>query len=115
MWRHFKLFKNAIADFDAAKQRAVPFRADTPSLRVYGLRGATKSIFWCRDKNSDIHTELRDNVPAKVLSGEVVKIGGGFSKAKAYLDWEDKWVDLKIENSQVKLPDFKRSIVILAQ
>lgn len=115
LWRHFKLFKNAVADFDAAKQRAVPFRADTPSLRVYGLRGATKSIFWCRDKNSDIHTELRDNIPAKILSGEVVKIGGGFSKAKAYLDWEDKWVDLKIENSQVKLPDFKRSIVILAQ
>ena len=115
LWRHFGLFKNAISGFDAAKEKAVPFRADTQSLRVYGLRGTTKSIMWCRDKNSDIHTELRDNIPAKDLDGECVAIGGEFSKARAYLDWEDKWVNLKIENGRVKLPSFKRSVTIHAE
>ncbi len=115
LWRHFGLFKNAISGFDAAKEKAVPFRADTQSLRVYGLRGTTKSIMWCRDKNSDIHTELRDNIPAKDLDGECVAIGGEFSKARAYLDWEDKWVNLKIENGRVKLPRFKRSVTIHAE
>lgn len=112
LWNHFRLFKNAIDGFDPAAQHARPFRADTPELRVYGLKGETKTILWCRDKSSDIHSELRDKIPAKELSGLKIKVGSGYSKAEAYFDWTDKTAELKIENGEIELPKFKRSITV---
>ena len=69
-------------------------------------------MLWCRDKSSDIHTELRDNIPAKELVGLKIKIDGKFSKARAYLDWEDKWAELKIGGGEIVLPKFRRSITV---
>ena len=115
LWYHFKLFKNAIEGFDPVAESAKPFRADTGNLRVYGLRGKTRTLVWCRDKNSDVHSELRDNIPAKTIKGaklDLANIDSGIKKVRAYLDWQDKWVDLEIKEGAVVLPEFKRSITV---
>lgn len=115
LWYHFKLFKNAIEGFDPVAESAMPFRADTGNLRVYGLRGKTRTLVWCRDKNSDVHSELRDNIPAKTIKGaklDLANIDSGIKKVRAYLDWQDKWVDLEIKDGAVLLPEFKRSITV---
>ena len=112
LWHHFDRFSKAIEGFDPAAQHARPFRADTKELRIYGLKGQSQTMFWCRDKSSDIHTELRDNIPARELVGLKIKIDGKFSKARAYLDWEDEWAELKIDGGEIVLPKFKRSITV---
>ena len=111
LWYHFGRFARAIAGFDPAAEHARVFHTETPRLRVYGLRGTRQTLVWCRDKSSDWMSELKNGVPAPVVSGEVLRLQYGGPVA-CDLVWEDRQTEVLPENGALRLPDFTRSIVL---
>ena len=106
LWWHFARFAEAVKGVDPAAERFRPFHTETRRLRVYGLRGVSTTLLWCRDKANTWESELvRGEAPA-TISGEKLPFTGAFD---CYLPWEDRHV--KSDSAGV-LPDFARSIVV---
>ncbi len=112
LWHHFKRFANAIEGVDPVAENFKPFYTETKRLRIYGLKGRTMELRWCRDKKSGWQSELKDGVAAEVLGDQLVNVGSRFTKHECYLPWEDKREGVSAKNGRIMLPAFKRSIVI---
>ena len=113
LWHHFGRFTRAIAGIDPAEENFQAFYTETHKLRVYGLAGKINTILWCRDKASTWESELKNGIPAGVISGEQLVFPGCAGPASCDLVWEDKQVEVPVEESGViRLPDFTRSMVV---
>jgi len=40
--------------------------------------------------------------------------GADLKSVQCYLPWEDRWVDVAVNNGSLKLPAFKRSVIVKA-
>ena len=80
-------------------------------LRVYGLRGRTRSIAWCRDKASDWASELEAGRQAQVLA-DLRLLSKTARAVRRCLPWKDRFVEAEISDGHVNLPRFARSIVV---
>ena len=113
LWHHFGRFARTIAGIDPAEEKFRVFHTETHKLRVYGLIGKHNSLFWCRDKASTWESELKNGIPAGVISGEQLFFPGCSGPALCDLVWEDKQIEVPVEDGRViRLPDFTRSIVV---
>lgn len=115
LWWHFQRFANAIAGVDPVAEEFQPLRLEHPQLRVYVLKGRGTSLLWCRDKASDWRSELVDGNPARRLEGIEINLGGLEGQAAAYLPWDDTHAPLQRDGDRLRLPPFKRSIVVKLQ
>jgi hypothetical protein len=111
LWHHFRRFADAIAGVDPAEEGFEPFYTETHRLRVYGLRGKTMNLLWCRDKASSWQSELKDRTPAELLAEERVPVEKT-GECLCYLPWEDRSETAPVADGWCQLPAFKRSIVI---
>ncbi len=111
LYWHFARFARAVEGIDPAAEGFVPYYTETPELRVYGLRGKTKSVAWCRDKKSDWVSELSAHRPAQKLSGLTIPAEDA-RRIRCYLPWEDRFVDGTVVKNEAELPDFSRSAVV---
>ena len=112
LWHQFKTYATASTGVDPIAEGFTPIRMEHPSLRIYGLKGITTDLYWCRDSGSDWRSELLCGVPAKVLQNITLPIGKKVDRAEAYLPWEDCWLPLACTGGMLSLPPFKRSSVI---
>lgn len=117
LWFQFSRFAEAVKDLDPPAEGFEPLKEEQGVLRVYGLKGKQTSLLWCRDTTNNWMTELRDGkapVPVKNFTLDVskyVKDGRG-REVKVYDPWLDKWSNVTLKNGKVKLPEFRRSVVV---
>ena len=113
LWHHFGRFARAIAGIDPAEEKFRVIYNETHKLRIYGLAGKNNTLLWCRDKASTWESELKNGIPADVISGEKLIVPDCGGPALCDLIWEDKQIEVPPADSGViHLPDFTRSIVV---
>lgn len=112
LWYHFRRFARAVEGIDPVAEAFRPFHTETHRLRLWGLRGKSHLLLWCRDKTSNWQSELQRNIPAEVLSGESIPVPENATEGSCYLPWEDRWRELRCREGRGELPPFRRSIVV---
>ncbi len=112
LWSHFKRFAEAIEGVDPIARRLVPLRLDGSGLRVYALKGRGMSLLWCRDASSDWRSELVEGKPAQLLENLSLDLGSLEGRAEAYCPWSGERLEAVREGATLKLPPFRRSIVV---
>ena len=111
LYWHFSRFAEAIAGIDPVKEEFVPFRTATRRMRVYGLRGKTMNLYWCRDKHNTRELELDNCVPPQPLCGEILP-AEGCRECLCYLPWENSHKQASVNGNRIEIPEFTRSIVL---
>ena len=111
LWYHFGRFARAVKGIDPGEEHFKVFYTETRRLRVYGLKGKHTTLLWCRDKASTWESELKNGIPAQIISGEKLKLPVG-GPVSCDLLWEDRQIEIPAKNGMIPLPDFKRSIVL---
>lgn len=112
LWYHFRRFARAVEGIDPVAEAFRPFHTETHRLRLWGLRGKSHLLLWCRDKTSNWQSELQRNIPAEVISGESIPVPENAMEGSCYLPWEDRWRELRCRAGRGELPPFRRSIVV---
>lgn len=116
-WHHFARFAAAVEGTAPPSERFEPSMLEHERLRVYVLTGRTTLLAWCRDARNDWQSELVQGQPPERLEGLTLELGTSFKGRKlksrrAYDPWLDAWADLEGDDGLVKLPAFRRSIVV---
>jgi len=106
LWWQFRRFANAIEGLDPVKEGFRPFYTESRRLRMYGLRGKTTAIVWCRDKRNSWDSELVFGNRPEIACDQNVPFRS--CKMECYLPWEDRRVTVDAP----RLPPFTRSIVV---
>lgn len=117
LYWQFGRFAKAVEGLNPIAENFEPFRADTKTLRVYGLNGKNTLTAWIRDSSSDWRSEIeRGEKPKTVSSAELdfARFIGSRKAAKAqvYNPWTDKSVEVELKNGKLRLPDFRKSVVV---
>ncbi|HET9486922.1 MAG TPA: hypothetical protein VFO54_05790 [Chryseosolibacter sp.] len=117
LWHHFGRFAQVVKGLDPVAEGLDPVYFETKDLRVYALRGKKTILLWCRDKQNTWQTELKDSVPARTVTGSFLsadELSGHleFEVLQTFDPWKNEWRDVQVDNRQIILPDFQRSIVV---
>lgn len=119
LWYHIGRFSRAVQGVNPIMEQFEPFDLDQGELHVYGLRGKTQILLWLRDQKNNWKTELIDKVPAALRKGAELdlskiendpKITNG--KISIYDPWLDKEISQTVKNGKLRLPNFRRSLVV---
>lgn len=117
IWWQFDRFAEAVKNINPAEEKFEPLMLEHPRLRIYVLKGEKTVLAWLRDINNTWKTELEKGKEPELLQGQTVD----FQKIhqfdtddliEVYDPWKNEWSEAKRENSQVILPEFRRSIVL---
>ena len=78
---------------------------------------AHSGLAWCRDSKNDWRSELKEGIPPETIRDVTIDLspcnGGGLSpSADVYDPWRDKWSSVSIEGGTLRLPEFRRSLVV---
>lgn len=117
LWFHFNRFVKATAGFDPVLEEATPFFQTVGCVRQYGLLGKFHTLLWLRDAQSTWESELARGRTPDVR--ERVKLdlrslpGGAFRQARCYLPWTDASIHMELHGTEMELPEFTRSMVLL--
>jgi hypothetical protein len=117
LWYHFKRFSNAIEGINPIDENFIPSKSESVDFRMYLLKGKNTSLLWLRDKKSNWESELKDRIPPVTrsdsrLNFKTIGINSDIKQVSVYDPWQDKWSEMKPDDSTIILPDFKRSLVI---
>lgn len=114
LWYHFGRFAEAIKGIDPVKESFVPVFSETDALRIYTLKGDHTSLIWIRDKKSDWQSELDKGIPAQNVKNVSVRLSvlKGVRSVDIYDPWNNVHVEGEVKKGSVKLPEFKRSLVL---
>ena len=112
LWFQFGRFAAAVEGLDPPAENFQPFEFDHERLHIYGLRGNTKTLVWCRDKQNTWKTELEEEKAPETLTGCAVALDAKGKRIRFYDPWENRWTDGRQSGTSVVLPDFRRSLVV---
>lgn len=117
LWYHFGRFSEAVKGLNPVSEAFVPFRAETPELRIYGLRGVNTTLLWLRDKESSWITELERGIPAAALEHLLLDLSAlgipeRTAPARLYDPWQNRWSETEAGPDGLALPAFRRSMVV---
>jgi len=117
LWFHYGRFARFVEGIDPAAEAFEPDLIDHPRLRIYLLRGKRTVLVWCRDKENDWRSELRDGKKPETVTGialEMKKLAPGaeIEQIRAYDPWSDRWSEMKSIKKALRLPPFSRSILL---
>ncbi len=117
LWYHFGRFKHAIRGINPVREKFVPSKTETQAFRIYILKGISTTLLWLRDKNNTWRSEFEDKYPPQdILDGEldlnILGIDLPDGDIRIYDPWRDEWSDTTIKDDKIRLPDFKRSLVL---
>ena len=114
LWWHFNRFAKAIEGINPITEHYSPFFLLSDNVRIYGLKGKTNTLLWCRDMLCNWQTELiEQRVPDSrdiVLPLSRLDPPHPVKTIRLYDPWEDSWITAKVEDTLSV--SFKRSIVI---
>lgn len=117
LWWQFGRFSAVVKGLDPPAENFSIISTSQEPLRIYALYGKKTLLIWCRDAGNTWKTELVDDQPPAEISNfslDLTPVGKLSGKAKVliYDPWKDKWSGAKIRKNCIRLPSFKRSIVI---
>jgi hypothetical protein len=116
LWWHFGRFAEVVKGLDPATEQFEPMVFTQDNLRVYGLRGKTTCLLWCRDSRNTWKSELTEGQPPETISNAVLRLNalgpGWKSSARLYDPWENRWTRGRLRKTGLALPPFKRSLVV---
>jgi hypothetical protein len=119
LWWHFGRFAEAVKDLDPPAERFQPDLLPQARLRVYVLKGERTVLLWCRDTQNMWRRELVEGKAPDPVEGAVLELGPlklRRTTARVYDPWANRWTKAEVEGDQLRLPVFKRSLVVrLAQ
>ncbi|MDR2704550.1 MAG: glycoside hydrolase family 5 protein [Planctomycetaceae bacterium] len=111
LWFHLNRFATVVDGLNPAAEQLEPFEIAHERMFLYGLKGKSKTLIWCRDKKNTWQNELEKNQEPETIIGLELTIVG--KHADIYDPWENKWTETKIINSKVIVPPFRRSTVVV--
>jgi len=113
LWWQFGRFAEAVRDLDPPAEGLSPAMLEHERLRVYALTGRRTFLAWCRDVENTWASELRDGIRPETLEGLdlAVPVPPG-ARVRTYDPWTDQWAEAASQAGRVKLPAFRRSIVV---
>jgi len=114
LWWHFGRFADVVKGIDPPKEQFIPSMVEHPRLRIYQLTGKHTTLLWCRDTRNDWHSELERGEPAEQLTGLNVEVPKLRGRIRTYDPWSGQWRDAVQSGSGVRLPDFRRSLILRA-
>ena len=100
LWGHFARFRKAIAGVDPAAERFRPFRLENHRLRLWGLRGKTKTMIWMRTKTGDFDAVAREEAEECL-----------FDIPMCFTVY-DPWNDVTTDVTDGRIPGFRRDVVV---
>ena len=112
VWFQFGRFDTAIAGIDPPAEKFQPFELEHERLYLYGLKGNTKTLVWCRDKQNTWREELEEEKAPELLARLAVGLDVEGKRIRFYDPWEDRWTEGTQRGATIVLPDFRRSLVI---
>ncbi|UKI30875.1 MAG: cellulase family glycosylhydrolase [Lentisphaeria bacterium] len=104
-------------DLTRFSRRQLRFSRPIGCVRQYGLLGKFHTLLWLRDAQSTWESELARGRTPDVR--ERVKLdlrslpGGAFRQARCYLPWTDASIHMELHGTEMELPEFTRSMVLL--
>jgi len=115
LWWHFGRFAEAVRNLDPPAEHFQPETLPHPRLRVYALKGRHTTLLWCRDLENTWRHELAEGRAPDPVEDAVLELGSlnlGKTSARLYDPWENRWTTATLEADQLRLPVFKRSLVV---
>ena len=112
LWFQFGRFAAVVEGLDPPTENFQPFELDDERLWLYGLKGTTKTLVWCRDKLNTWKTELEEEKEPELLTGLTVNLDARNKRVRFYDPWENRWTDGKADGEKIVLPSFRRSLVV---
>ena len=117
LWYHYDRFAEAVKGIDPPAERFKPSMIAHPHLRAYALAGEFALIVWCRDAQNTWQTELEQGRAPEKLSGVTLDLSQHIdfihdATIRVYDPWQDTWFEAEHDDGIVRLPAFKRSIVV---
>ena len=114
LWWHFGRFADVVKGIDPPKEQFTPSMVEHPRLRIYQLTGKRTTLLWCRDTRNEWRSELERTEPPELLAGLYLEIPKLRGRVRAYDPWAGQWTDARVEGGRVRLPDFRRSVILRA-
>jgi hypothetical protein len=114
LWWHFGRFAETVKGLNPPLEAFQPSVHETGRLRVYRLQGRSTTLIWCRDILNDWRAELERGERPETLRGLSIEAPAGRIPLRVYDPWKGNWSDAAREDGRVRLPDFQRSIVLIA-
>jgi hypothetical protein len=115
LWWHFGRFAEAVKDVDPPAEHFQPDLLPHSKLRVYVLKGQHTVLLWCRDAQNSWRHELAEGRSSEPVEDAVLDLSPlKLSKvsARLYNPWENRWTSAAMIGNQLRLPVFKRSLVV---
>ncbi|HLF34023.1 MAG TPA: hypothetical protein VI583_07290 [Cyclobacteriaceae bacterium] len=117
LWYHFGRFREAVKGINPIEENFIPVKSESDDFRIYMLKGTMNILIWVRDKNSSWKTELEEGMPARICSGleldlSLLDLDRLPLSVRIYDPWKNETSRIHAENSIIKLPDFRRSLVL---
>jgi Cellulase (glycosyl hydrolase family 5) len=115
LWWQFGRFAAVVKDLDPPAEHFQSEMLGHPRLRVYVLKGQRAALLWCRDTQNTWQRELAEGKPAEPIEGAVLDLEPlklSQASARIYDPWENRWTPGVLEGARLRLPSFKRSIVV---
>jgi len=106
-----------VKGLDPAAEGLEPLMVPNDRFRIYALKGKKTVLAWVRDPQTTWMSELRDGRQPPQVEGLHVDLGAALSGFKAagaevYDPWTGKWSNGRLKGSKVRLPQFRRSVVV---
>jgi hypothetical protein len=114
LWYHYGRFKEAVKNVDPIAEQFTTSFQETKQFRIYSLEGNNTVLSWVRDKESDWRSELDKGSTAPLMKNKLIKLPSikeGHT-VHIYDPWNNRWSTAVVKNGYIRLPEFKRSIVI---
>jgi hypothetical protein len=115
LWWHFARFAEVVKDLDSPAEHFQPDLLPHSRLRVYMLKGQHTVLLWCRDAQNTWRSELAEGKAPNPVNDALLDLGPlklGKASARLYDPWENRWTKAELEGNRLRLPAFKRSLVV---
>ncbi len=113
LWYHFQRFSNAVKDIDPVKENFVSSITEQNGIRIYTLKGNHTTLLWCRGIANTWQSELVKKLPPSRMKNKKIKLDAmNEPSCSIYDPWNDVYKKATIRNAKIKLPEFKRSLVV---
>lgn len=112
---HFNRFAHAIKNINPIAEDYQPFYELYDEVRIYGLKGKTNTIIWCRNTRNNWTSELVKHQKPIARSVEiplsVLRCDNNEIKISIYDPWNDTWTAISADIF-LTIPKMERSIVL---
>jgi hypothetical protein len=117
LWFQFGRFAEATRGVNPSAEAFEPVELKHPLLRVYALQGKHMFLAWCRDKQNTWRSELAEGRQPPVIRNASIQLPHnekelGGASVHFYDPWANSWASGSLEDNQIHLPEFIRSLVV---